>query len=72
MHEPACPPDRLGQSGEEHLAIIVIGKDPLLPVAPAHHMVSRSGILDPNLTWHASDCDSLARLFKIFLLTPDP
>jgi hypothetical protein len=34
MSEPLYPPDRLGERGEEHFAMVVIGKDPFLPVPP--------------------------------------
>jgi hypothetical protein len=37
---------------KEHLAIIIISDNPLLPVSPAHDMVSSSWKLDPYLARH--------------------
>jgi len=53
MKHPSRSPDCLHQRGKEHLAILIVSEDPLLPVAPAHHVVGGSWKLDANLTRHA-------------------
>jgi hypothetical protein len=40
MQQPTRSPNRLDQGGEEHIAVIVVREDPLLPIPSVNHMIS--------------------------------
>ena len=50
----------LSQGGQEHLAVIIVAKEPLLMVPAVHHVVNRPGVLDAQLAshkaWPHSNC----------------
>jgi hypothetical protein len=52
MHLPGHLGAGFPQRGDETLAVKVIVKDWLAPVATIHHMINRTGILDPQLPGH--------------------
>ena len=54
MHLPAGPGANLTQGGDEPLAVKVIFEDRLPPVPAIHHMINRTGIFNPHLTWHVA------------------
>jgi hypothetical protein len=53
MYLPAGFGASLAQRGEEPLPILIIAENGFPPVAAAHHMINRAGILDSNLARHA-------------------
>jgi hypothetical protein len=53
MKQPTCSPNRLNQSGKEHIPVIVVSEDPLLSIPTTHHVVGCSRKLNSNLSRHA-------------------
>ena len=52
VRSPTGLPARLSQGLEKAIAIAIISKDRLAPIAAADHMVDRPGELDPGLARH--------------------
>ena len=48
MHLPAMTRARLAQPSHEHRVIFLGLEDPLAPVTTGHHVIDRSGILEPQ------------------------
>ena len=42
----------LTQRGEKALSILIVPENQLALIAPVHHMIHRTGVLDPHLPWH--------------------
>jgi hypothetical protein len=54
VHLPGSLGARLGERGQEALAIGVIAKDVLAPVTAAEHVINRTGELQTEFTRHAA------------------
>ncbi len=70
MHLPSSLETSLTQGPHKLHPIRVLVENRFAPVAPAHHVITRSGVFDMQRSWHASDCYRSAAVVSI--VSSDP